>query len=190
MAKKVVERLEEFYQYYPTVVVVVTAHSGDRDNAMAAAWHSPISRDPPLYGVAITPTKFTFKLAMESGEFGINFLPLDKAHLIANVGGSKGEKIDKFETFGIAMERGIKTGVPLLGDAYAAYECRIVDHHKSLGDHDWIVGEIVAIHMDEEAFTQDQLLNLERLNPALYLGRDRYVAPDKGSLRLVERPKG
>ena len=189
MAKKVTEHMEEFYQHYPTVVVVVTAHSGDRDNAMAAAWHSPISRDPPLYGVAITPTKFTFKLAMESGEFGINFLPLEKAHLIASVGGSKGEKIDKFETFGIARERGVKTGVPLLRDAYAASECRIVDH-KSLGDHEWIVGEIVAIHMDEEAFTQDQLLNLEVLNPALYMGQDRYVAPDKGSLRLVERPKG
>ncbi|MFQ5825847.1 MAG: flavin reductase family protein [Dehalococcoidia bacterium] len=189
MAKKVTERMEEFYHYYPTVPVVITAHAGDRDNAMAAAWHSPISRDPPLYGVSISPKRFTWGLVLESGEFGINFLPLERAQLIAEVGGSKGQDIDKFEAFGITREKAIKTRVPLLRDAYAAYECRVVDH-KTWGDHEWVVGEIVAVHVEEEAFTQEHRLNLNRLNPALYLGQDLYVAADKDSLRYVERPKG
>jgi len=40
--------------------------------------------------------------------------------------------------------------VPVLKDAYAAYECKLVDS-KPYGDHLWIVGEIVAVHFLEEA---------------------------------------
>ncbi len=189
MARKVTEHFEGFFHYYPTMVVVVTTHSGDKDNAMAAAWHAPISREPPFYGVSLSPKRYSHRLVLESGEFGVNFLPLEQARLIAAVGSSQGQEMDKFDAFGIAREKPLKTRVPILRDAYAAYECRVVDH-KLWGDHEWIVGEIVAVHVEEEAFTQDDRLDLKRLKPALYLGKDLYVTPDPQSLSLVERPQG
>ena len=48
---------------------------------------------------------------------------VELAELVASVGGSKGEEIDKFQRFGIATEPPTKTTVPILKDAYAAYEC-------------------------------------------------------------------
>src|SRR3989304_1940509 len=96
MTKETSENIGAFYHYYPSLAVIVTAHAGERDNAMTAAWHTPVSKKPPLYAVAISPTRFTYELILESREFSINFLPASEAELVAAVGGSKGKEIDKF----------------------------------------------------------------------------------------------
>ena len=53
MAKVTSENVGAFLQHYPKVAVVVTAQSGGHDNAMTVDWHTPLSLDPPLYGIAL-----------------------------------------------------------------------------------------------------------------------------------------
>jgi flavin reductase (DIM6/NTAB) family NADH-FMN oxidoreductase RutF len=62
--------------------------------------------------------------------------------LAASVGGSAGQKIDKFQKLNISKEKPIKTGILLLKDAYASYECKLLDS-KIYGDHVGLVGDIV-----------------------------------------------
>lgn len=186
MSRIVTEDIGKFSQHYPKVAALVSASARGRDDAMTAAWHSSISLMPPLYGVAVTSKRFTYQLIMESREFGINFIPLEKASLAAAVGGTSGQRMDKFERFAIKKERPLKTTAPILTDAYAAYECKLVDS-KPYGDHIWIVGEIVAVHFLEEAFTPGQVLNPDKLKPLLYLGSDFYASIDKDSVNFVKR---
>ncbi|MBA7519937.1 FMN reductase (NADH) RutF [subsurface metagenome] len=185
MAKVINEDTGAFSQHYPRVPVVVTAQAGGRDNAMAAAWHTCISFKPPLYGVSISPKRFTYQLIADSKEFGVNFLPLAKAELVASVGGSTGYKIDKFLRFNIARDKPLKTAVPILKAAYAAYECKLVDD-KGYGDHRWLVGEIVAVHWLREAFTPEETLDLEKVSPVLYLGHELYLTTSK-DIRYLDR---
>ncbi len=186
MQRVVIENIGGFSQHYPKVAVIVTASAGGKDNAMTAAWHSSISANPPLYGVSISPKRFTYQLITESKEFGINFVPFEKASLAAQVGGASGQEIDKFERFNIEKEKPLKTGVPILKDAYAAYECKLVDN-KAYGEHVWVVGEIVAVHFLKEVFTEEQTLDLNKIKPLLYLGFDFYATSDKDSVRFVKR---
>src|SRR4030042_618708 len=176
----------EFYQHYPKVAAILTVNAGGKKNAMAAAWHSAISFKPPLYGVAVAPKRFTYKLIVESGEFGINFVPFEAAELIASVGGSGGSEMDKFHKFNIEEEKSLKTGVPILREAYAAYECTLVDN-KTYGDHAWMVGEIVAVHFNDDFFTAKGTLDLSKLNPALYIGAELYITANSKSVRLLDR---
>jgi flavin reductase (DIM6/NTAB) family NADH-FMN oxidoreductase RutF len=190
MGKVHIEGVGKFYQHYPAIAAVVTVRVGEKANAMAAAWHSSLSFEPPLYGVAISPKRFTHDLILEAGEFGVNFLPFDRAGIIAAVGGSTGREVDKFEAFKIAEEKPVLTSVPILEDAYAAYECKLVGHH-AFGDHTWFVGEILMVHLLEEALTEEGVLNLERVTPALYLGADLYLSPSPESvLRLAREVYG
>lgn len=186
MSKISTESVGQFYQHYPKVAAIVTASARGKKNAMAAAWHSSVSFKPPLYGVSIAPKRFTYQLILESKEFGINFVPFEAAELVASVGGSGGSEVDKFQKFGISEERPLKTSVPILKDAYAAYECKLVDS-KTYGDHVWVVGEIVAVHFVDDAFTVKGVLDLSRLSPALYLGAELYATMDKESVRLLDR---
>ena len=185
MDKVITEEVGAFSQHYPKVAVVVTAQAGGRDNAMAVAWHTSISFKPPLYGVSISPKRFTYQLIADSKEFGVNFLPLAKAELVASVGGSKGYEIDKFHRFNIAREKPVKTAVPILKAAYAAYECKLVDD-REYGDHRWLVGEIVAVHRLREAFTLEEMLDLEKVSPILYLGHELYLTTAKDT-RYLDR---
>ena len=153
---------------------------------MAVAWHTPVSLSPPLYGVAISPKRYTCHLILESKEFGINFMPFGAADLVAAVGGSKGAEIDKFQRFSIAQDRPLKIGAPILGEAYAAYECTLAEH-RSYGDHEWLVGEIVITHFTKEAYTTDQVLDLNKIEPLLYMGAELYLSIAKDTLRFLDR---
>ena len=186
MSRIITEDIGKFSQHYPKAAVIITASANGKDNAMTAAWHSSISMKPPLYGVSISPKRMTYHLIIESQEFGINFLPMEKAYLSAALGGTSGQKMDKFETLNIEKEKSFKTRAPILKDAYAAYECKLVDS-RPYGDHLWIVGEIVTVHFLEEAFTPDGILDLNKIKPLLYLGSDFYTSTDKSSVKFIKR---
>lgn len=186
MTKQRTEGAGEYYQHYPRLAVVITARAGNRANAMAAAWHSPLSFKPPLFGVSISPKRFTADLVLKSGEFGLNFVPIEAADLIAKVGGSSGHDVDKFARFNIATEPPLKTQVPILAQAYCAYECKLVDH-RDYGDHIWLVGEIVATHLEQGIAGKGDALDMGKVTPLLYLGSDTYVGTDRKSVHRIDR---
>jgi flavin reductase (DIM6/NTAB) family NADH-FMN oxidoreductase RutF len=186
MEKTATEDIGKFSHHYPKLAAIITASSGGKDNAMTAAWHSSISINPPIYGVSISPKRFTCQLIRESKEFGINFIPFEKAHLAASIGGTPGQKIDKFQKLNIPKEKPIKIGVPLLKDAYASYECKLLDS-KIYGDHAWVVREIVGVHFQKEIFTENEMLDLGKVKPLLYLGSEFYATVDKDSLNFIKR---
>ena len=186
MAKVISEGIGTFSQHYPRVAIIVTAQAKGKANAMAVAWHSVISVNPPLYGVSIAPKRFTYELIADSKEFGVNFLPFEMAELVASVGGSSGREMDKFQKFNIALDKPVKTAVPILKNAYAAYECRLVDD-KLYGDNRLLVGEIVAVHWLEEAFTPEGTLDSDKISPILYLGRDVYLTAARDKVRHLDR---
>jgi len=186
MAWKQAQGAGEYFQHYPRVPALLTAHARGRDNAMACAWHTSISFSPPLFGVSVSPKRFTFEFIKESGEFGVNFVPYELAELIASIGGCTGREVDKFARYNLVKVPALKTSVPILKNAYAAYECKLVEQ-RTLGDHEWLVGEIVASHWDEAAFTAEGFIDLDRITPALYIGAERYLPSPKGPARHLDR---
>ncbi len=184
MAKISLDTVASLNHFYPAVAAVVTVHGRERPNALACAWHSALSFRPPLYGVLISEKRFSHHLIVEAGAFAANFLPFEKAEKIAGVGRNSGRDLDKFQAFDLSVEPLPDALAPILQDAYAAYECRLVDRHPC-GDHDLFVGEIVRIHLDEAAFDADSALAVERIHPALYLGADLYTTTVEAAPRRL-----
>ena len=186
MNKESTEGVGVFAQHYPRVAVLITARAGSQANAMTAAWHMPVSYNPPLYAIAIATKRFTYSLIALSHEFGVNFMPSDQAELVAAIGGTHGAEIDKFRAFKLGTDKSLKTEVPILRTSYAAYECKLIDDHV-YGDHRLLIGEIVAVHWAKEVFMEDGSLDLTKINPTLYLGNEHYVSTESGSIRTLER---
>ncbi len=183
---KHVEGSAGFHHHYPKLAVIVTCHAQGRDNAMAVAWFSSISQKPPLIGISIAPKRYTYDLILEAKEFGINFISLEKAELIAATGGCPGREVDKFDRFNLEKEKPLLTSVPIMKDAYVAYECTLHSNY-TIGDHEWFVGEVVATHYDEEVVTSAGHIDLMAVNPALFMGAELYYTADKNSKRHLER---
>ena len=186
MGKSVSDSIGNFYQHYPKVAVIVTAHAGGRDNAMSIAWHTSISKTPPLYCVVVSAHHFTYKLIVDSKEFGVNFVPDTRAELVAAIGGSKGSEMDKFKAFAIAKDNPVKTKVPILKDAYTAFECKLVED-RQYGDHRLLVGEIAAAHCIDAVLMEDGTLDLEKVNPVLYMGSEKYLNLAECKARTLNR---
>ena len=186
MTKVISEGLTKFYQQYPRILVVVTAQARGKRNAMTVARHSVVSTTPPAYGVSLSSEAFTYQLIADSKEFGVNFLPYDEAELVDAIGSSKGQEIDKFQRFNIAVDKPVKTAVPILKAAYAAYECKVVDD-RGYGGSRWVVGEIVAMRVLKECLAPQEILDLDKVSPLLYLGQQHYLTVARETVKYMPR---
>lgn len=167
------------YFYYPRLVCVV----GVRDDAKATtnfapvAWATPLSSHPPLFGVCLSPATYSHHLALKTGEFTINFLPHSQAVVAEALGKLSGKKVDKVAALSLTLESSEVVATPFLAVAYAAAECTLVERHQ-FGDQTLLVGEVLRVHITGDACDADGVVRLDRVQPLLYLGSNRYATTD------------
>lgn len=175
------------YIVYPRLVVVVGVKLEDRINFMSVVWNSPLSFDPPLYGVSIAPKRYTHDMLLTAMEFSISFFPYEMAEVVEKFGTVSGREVDKVKEFGVELLEPAALDVPIPAGAYAVLECEYFDH-KLYGDHTWIVGEIQAIHYDERVTGSRYnmpVLDFDRARPVLYGGSGEYITVDPRSIRKL-----
>ena len=167
---------EECYFYYPHLVCVVGVRDAARSSANFApvTWATPLSSDPPLYGVCLSPRTHTHRLLLAAGEFTVNFLPRAEQPLVARLGALSGRDLDKVKELALALEPGRAIGAPGLAASYVFAECLLVERHQ-LGDQTLFVGSVQRVQARPGAFDEGGVLRLEAAAPLLYLGGSRWA---------------
>lgn len=123
---------------FPKGVYVVTSCAGDRRAGMTAAWVARVSGTPAMMAVALHPGSATGDAIRESGWFVIHALPESGVELARSFGRGSSRRRDKFA--GRAWTESAN-GQPILTDAIAYAECRVVQRHGT-GDHELVIGEV------------------------------------------------
>lgn len=118
------------------VTVVTTCHQGFCHGITVSAFCS-LSLVPPLVLICIDQRNTSHQLLEVAGMFAVNMLAEESEHL-SRLFASR--EPDKFAT--VAHHLG-ETGMPLLDDALATLECRVVDRFPG-GDHSIFVGEVLS----------------------------------------------
>lgn len=108
-------------------VVAVTTSAGGRRNGMIAnsAQRASLVPSIPRLSIYISKPNFTHDLVMESGVLGIHLLRRDQWDVIRRLGLSSGRDGEKLTDADVVS--GPATGCPLLADALAAFECRVIN---------------------------------------------------------------
>lgn len=176
------KEFEKFYYLFPQTVAVI----GVGRNFMPAAWHTPISSKPPLYGALISPKRHTYTLLMREKGFTVNFLMHDHANLVAQLGSMSGRDIDKIEYLKISAQRAEKVNGMIMSASYGAYECEKFALHE-YGDHFLLIGRIVSILVAEDASGKNGVIDEKRVRPVLYFGKDRYLTIDPTTLSIFKK---
>ena len=122
---------------FATGVTIVTTKSGNTISGMTANAVLSLSLEPPLILVAVDRQGSMHGLLEKGGCFAVNVLKWEQEHLSRRFA-EKGEK----DFSGLEIEAAA-TGAPVLCDALAYADCRIVDVARG-GDHDMFIGEMVA----------------------------------------------
>ncbi len=178
--KTIRTRLKKFQYFYPYTVALVGAKTEDRINFMSCAWHTALSFEPPLFGVLISKKRFTHQHISKAREFTVNFIREKQAMLSACYGRKSGFDMDKIERFPLKLAPSKIIQSPIIDEAYVCFECRLIET-RPYGDHDLFVGEVLALHEEENCFTEEGILNPQNVRPLLYLGSDFYITIDPDS---------
>jgi flavin reductase (DIM6/NTAB) family NADH-FMN oxidoreductase RutF len=182
--KSIKTQFAKFQYFYPYTVALIGARTEGQANFMSCAWHTALSFDPPLFGVLIAKKRFSHRVIAKAKEFTVNFIRADQALLSAQYGRKSGYDMIKIEKFPVKLERPQVIQSPVIGDAYVCFECRLKEI-RTYGDHDLFVGEVLAIHEQENTFNDQGVLDPQKVQPLLYLGSDFYCTIDPNSLAHV-----
>jgi len=167
-----------YYLAYPKIVALITSGTFESGNVMAASWNTPVSFEPPLFAVAISPERYTYSLVKKYGEFGVNFLPYELSEKVFRVGNVSGRDVDKFSKFDLTTFRGKYIKAPLIDESLSAFECKVVKEIET-GDHILFVGEVIQAWYRSDFFDDRGRINLAKTSPAFHVG-GRYFAKIDG----------
>lgn len=167
--------IEKFYQYaFPMQAAIITCtDKNGKTNPITVAWHTPISIKPALYGVSISPNRYSCKLIKQSKEFVVNFAPYKLVKNIQIYGTKSGRNIDKIKETGLILYKSKKIKTKIIKECYANLECRLFRSIK-LGDHIFFIGEVIDVQINEDAFEND-ILNNKKITPCYYIGNNMYT---------------
>jgi flavin reductase (DIM6/NTAB) family NADH-FMN oxidoreductase RutF len=141
------EKIQEFFK---RDALLVTMGKDGKPNVMALAWKTIGELwHYPVLTVAVSPSRYSFKLITEGvREFTVN-IPSDKINHAIDIAGSySGRNTDKFKQANLEIIPGKRVRVPTIKDSALSYECKII-HETDSGSnaaHHLFVGEIVAAY--------------------------------------------
>ena len=118
-------------------VYVIGVAQQERRNAFTAAWVMQISFKPLLLALSINPEHSSYSLLREGRVFSVNVLRRGQIELAQHFGTRS--ETDKLR--GSAWHTGL-TGAPILKEALAYFDCKLVDTHPA-GDHVLAIGQVL-----------------------------------------------
>ena len=151
----------------PLPPVMVTCSDGEKDNIITIAWTGIVNTIPPKTYISVRPSRHSYNIIKESGEFVINLTPASLIKTADYCGIYTGAKVDKFAKCGLTKAEASQVSVPLIEECPLALECRVTDI-TPLGSHHMFLADIVAVDVDESLLDKDGKLHLERAGLAAF----------------------
>ncbi len=180
---KEIEPLSSFhYLLHPYNTLLVTCCDKEgQANILAIAWLIPVSVRPPLVGMSIRPTHYSYGLVQATGEFVINVAPHEIAQQALFCGRRSGRDLDKFAESGLTPRPARRVSPPILEECMAFLECRVVQDIEA-GDHRVVIAEVLAAYTQPGVLGEDGLYALSDVQPLLHLGRNRFTTTRSESI--------
>jgi flavin reductase (DIM6/NTAB) family NADH-FMN oxidoreductase RutF len=142
--------LKTAYRFlYPRFTIIVSSGSLSNPSALAIAWSTPLSANPPLIGVLIARKRYSHEIIKKTKSFVVNvpnFNLIEETHYVGRISGR--EEPNKIEKAGFTLEASKKITAPRIKECKINLECILVDIIPT-GDHDMFIGEIIEVAVDK-----------------------------------------
>jgi flavin reductase (DIM6/NTAB) family NADH-FMN oxidoreductase RutF len=120
-----------------------------------------------MVSISVRPGRHSHGLIKKSGEFVVNIPREEQLRALDFCGVASGRDVNKFAELGLTPVPGTEVAAPLIKECPVNLECRVTDV-KSLGTHDLFLGEIVAVHMDDDVMDPTAGIDISLLRPIAY----------------------
>lgn len=165
MAKKLWKAGNMLYPL-PAVMVSVTDGQGN-DNIITVAWAGTVCTNPPMVSISVRPSRFSYQMIRDTGEFVINLTTEKLAYAADYCGVRSGRDVDKFKEMKLTREKAEYVQAPLIGESPVSIECRVKEI-KELGSHHMFIADVLAVHAEEKYMDENQKFHLNKSKPLVY----------------------
>lgn len=160
----------------PAVMVSVTDGKG-QDNIITVAWAGTVCTNPPMVSISVRPSRYSYEMLKETGEFVINLTTEELAFATDFCGVRSGRDVDKFQEMHLTKEKAQFVKAPMIGEAPVCIECRVREI-KELGSHHMFLADVLAVHADEKYMDEKGKFHLN-LSKLLVYSHGKYLATGK-----------
>ena len=175
----------------PVPPAMVTVGTLEKPNVLTVAWTGILATHPAKAYVSIRPSRHSYGILKEGGEFVINLPSSSLARTVDYVGIYTGAKVDKFKVCGITAVKSEKVAPPTVGECPVALECVVTDVIP-MGTHDVFLADIVSVSCREELLDEEGKLHFERGDLLAYVHGEYYTLGERvGRFGFsTDKPKG
>lgn len=150
----------------PAVMVSVTDGKGN-DNIITVAWAGTVCTNPPMVSISVRPSRFSYDMIKNTGEFVINLTTEKLAYATDYCGVRSGRDVDKFKEMNLTKEKADFVKAPMIGESPVSIECKVREV-KELGSHHMFLAEVLAVHAEEAYMDQNDKFHLNKSHPLVY----------------------
>ncbi len=151
----------------PLPAVMVTCGTMEKANILTIAWTGIINTKPPMTYISVRPSRHSYDIIKESGEFVINLTTSKLVHETDFCGVRSGKDTDKAAKCRLHLEQGSAVSAPVIAESPLSLECRVTEI-KPLGTHDMFMAEIVALNVDDRYIDSKGKINLQQAGLMAY----------------------
>ena len=132
MAKKIVDYRDYVRETIKTFdegrVLLVSQGKEGLPNVMAIGWGTiGIIWQKPMFVVLVRPSRHTYKLIEETGEFTVNIVPPQLKEVVQYCGTVSGRDHNKFKEKQLTAIPSKKVKVPIIKECILHFECQVVN---------------------------------------------------------------
>lgn len=152
---------------YPVPVVMVSCGTEEKGNIITVAWTGTVNSDPAMTYVSIRPSRHSFDLIKNSGEFVINLVTKDLAYACDFCGVKSGRDMDKFKEMNLTAKKGEKVNAPIIYESPVNIECKVKEIIP-LGTHHMFLAEVVSVSVSDEYLDETGKFHFNETDPVCY----------------------
>jgi flavin reductase (DIM6/NTAB) family NADH-FMN oxidoreductase RutF len=130
-------------------MVSVAGSDGGEPDIVTPAWAGTVCSAPPMLSISLQSASHAYELLQHRHEFVVNVPRVSQVRAVDLCGIVAERDFGKFATCGFHALAGARVAAPLIEECPINIECA-TRHRLSLGAHDLLIGEILAVHYDEE----------------------------------------
>ena len=151
----------------PLPAVMVSCGTPEKANVLTVAWTGILNTKPPMTYISVRPTRHSYGIIKESGEFVINLTTSKMVRETDFCGVKSGRDTDKLKKCGLHPAAASAVKAPLIEESPLALECRVAEI-KPFGSHDMFIAEILAVNVDDRYIDSKGKINLNQAGLMAY----------------------
>ena len=163
---------------YPIPAVMVSCGTMEKSNIITVAWTGIINTNPAMVYISVRPSRYSYKLIKEQGEFVINLTNKELAKATDWCGVRSGEKYDKFKEMNLHKEKANFINCPMIKESPVSVECKVKEI-RELGSHHMFIAEVVAINADKKYIDEKGAFDIAKCDLIAYSNGGYYTLGKK-----------